>query len=47
MRWGEEKFEQGKFGLPTADQEAIPAGGQIVKFQGGTISEVNGKIVKK
>lgn len=45
--WGQEKFEQGKFGFPIADQATIPAGGETVKFQGGTISEINGKIEKK
>lgn len=45
--WGEEKWEQGKYGLPVEDQKSIPAGGETVKFQGGEISEINGKIVKK
>lgn len=42
--WGTKGWEQGEFGWPTADQAAIPSGGEIVRFQNGTISEVNGRI---
>ncbi len=42
--WGEQRWEQGPYGFPTADQTSIPAGGQIVEFENGTIREVNGRI---
>ncbi|GAB3702238.1 alpha/beta hydrolase-fold protein [Corynebacterium nasicanis] len=42
--WGGQGYEQGKFGFPTADHAAIPAGGEIVEFRNGTISQVNGTI---
>lgn len=45
--WGKEGFERGDFGFPTADHASIDAGGNIVKFEGGSIAEVNGKIAKK
>ena len=45
--WGEENHEQGKYGLPVSDQVAIPAGGEVVRFQGGEIQQVNGEIIKK
>lgn len=42
--WGKEGYEQGKLGWPTSDQTSIPAGGQEIKFQHGSIREVNGKV---
>lgn len=42
--WGTKGWEQGEFGWPTADQTTIPAGGETVRFENGTISEVNGRI---
>ena len=43
-RWGESRWEQGPYGFPEADQAEIPAGGQIVQFENGSISQVNGSI---
>ena len=45
--WGEAGWENGKFGFPAKDQEKIPAGGEKVVFEHGTISQINGKIVEK
>ncbi|KQB83344.1 alpha/beta hydrolase-fold protein [Corynebacterium oculi] len=45
--WGEDQWEQGPFGWPTADQAEIPAGGEYVQFQHGKISQVNGQINKE
>ncbi len=42
--WGRDRWEQGKFGYPTADHATIPAGGEIVEFRNGTIRQVNGII---
>lgn len=44
QHWGTKNYEQGEFGWPTADQAPISAGGEMVRFQNGTISEVNGRI---
>lgn len=44
--WGDDKYEQGKFGWPVEDQSSIDAGGEVVKFQNGEIRHVNGKIEK-
>lgn len=44
--WGEEKWEQGRFGFPVEDQQSIDAGGEVVKFQNGEIREVNGNVEK-
>ena len=44
--WGEDKWEQGRFGWPIEDQQGIPAGGEVVKFQHGEIREINGNIQK-
>lgn len=44
--WGEDRYEQGRFGWPVEDQQGIPAGGEVVKFQHGEIREVNGNIQK-
>ena len=45
--WGEAGWETGKYGFPAKDQEKIPAGGEKVVFEHGTISQVNGNIVEK
>lgn len=45
--WGEEKWEQGRFGFPVEDQQSIDAGGEVVKFQNGEIREVNGNVEKE
>ena len=42
--WGAKGWEQGVYGYPTTDQTAIPAGGETIDFEHGTIREVNGKI---
>ena len=42
--WGKEGYENGRFGYPVKDQEAIPSGGQSVTFQHGEIREINGRI---
>lgn len=44
--WGEEGYERGDFGFPTADQRPIDAGGEVVEFENGEIREVNGNIEK-
>ncbi|RNE49992.1 alpha/beta hydrolase-fold protein [Corynebacterium alimapuense] len=44
--WGEADWEQGELGFPTADQTSIPAGGEVVEFENGTLSEINGSIEK-
>ena len=41
-----ERRSRGPFGFPTADHDNIDAGGEIVEFQNGTISQVNGRIVE-
>ena len=45
--WGAAGWENGKYGFPAKDQEKIPAGGEKVVFEHGTISQVNGNIVEK
>lgn len=42
--WGAKGWEKGEFGWPTADQAGIPAGGEVVEFQHGKISQINGAI---
>jgi len=42
--WGAKRWEQGEFGYPTADHAAIPAGGEVVEFQNGTIREIFGRV---
>lgn len=42
--WGSHGWEQGEYGWPTADQAPVPAGGEVVTFQHGTISQINGEI---
>ena len=42
--WGEAGWEQGDFGFPTTDQEAIPAGGNRIDFENGRIEQINGTI---
>jgi S-formylglutathione hydrolase FrmB len=44
--WGEDNYEQGRFGFPAEDQAGIPEGGDVVKFQHGEIREVDGNIEK-
>lgn len=45
--WGRAGWENGKYGFPAKDQESIPAGGEKVVFEHGTIAQVNGNIVEK
>ncbi|AIG64816.1 hypothetical protein CATYP_09940 [Corynebacterium atypicum] len=45
--WGEDGYEQGKFGYPTADHTDVPAGGEVVEFQHGKISQSNGVVHKE
>ena len=45
--WGAKGWEQGEYGWPTSDQEAIPAGGETISFQHGKISELLGRIVEE
>lgn len=45
--WGANGFEQGKYGWPTEDYAAIPAGGLVQKFQKGEISQIFGAIQEK
>lgn len=42
--WGDKRYEQGEYGFPTEDHTMIPAGGEVVTFQGGKISQINGSI---
>lgn len=42
--WGKKAYEQGVYGYPRADFAPIPAGGEIMEFQNGTIRQVNGRI---
>lgn len=42
--WGDNGFEQGEYGFPVADQAQIPAGGEEVEFENGTIRQINGQI---
>jgi uncharacterized protein with LGFP repeats len=44
--WGEEGYEQGRYGFPVEDESDIPGGGRVVKFQHGEIRQINGKIEK-
>ncbi|MCS4492058.1 alpha/beta hydrolase-fold protein [Corynebacterium sp. ES2715-CONJ3] len=45
--WAKKNWEQGEFGFPTQDHALIPAGGEIVHFERGTISQINGLIVEE
>ena len=45
--WGTTGWEQGEFGWPTTDQTSVPAGGETVTFENGTISEINGRITEE
>ena len=40
--WGDNGYENGKYGYPTSDQEDILAGGLKQEFQGGNISQTMG-----
>lgn len=42
--WGKKSYEQGVYGYPKADFAPIPAGGEIMEFQNGTIRQINGRI---
>ncbi|AWB82782.1 hypothetical protein C3B44_10935 [Corynebacterium yudongzhengii] len=42
--WGQEGWEQGRYGFPTADTETIPAGGLRQEFQNGTLEQINGLV---
>lgn len=42
--WGAEGWEQGPYGFPSTDQARIPAGGEFVNFENGTITQTNGQI---
>lgn len=42
--WGKHNWENGAFGYPTEDQTDLAGTGQVVKFQGGQIVEVAGKV---
>jgi len=44
--WGEEDYEQVRYGFPVEDESDIPGGGRVVKFQHGEIRQINGKIEK-
>ncbi|NLA57132.1 MAG: hypothetical protein GX859_12735 [Corynebacterium humireducens] len=44
--WGTKGYEGGEFGYPAADHANVPAGGEVVRFQNGTISQLNGRIVE-
>lgn len=46
-RWGQNGWEAGFFGWPINDESEIPAGGKIVMFQHGSISQVNGVVVEQ
>ncbi|MDY3128159.1 MAG: alpha/beta hydrolase-fold protein [Corynebacterium sp.] len=43
-RWGNNGFENGRYGYPTSDQDKIPAGGLTQDFQHGTIRQVLGVV---
>ncbi|MBN9645267.1 alpha/beta hydrolase-fold protein [Corynebacterium mendelii] len=45
--WATTGYEKGPLGWPTADQETIPAGGVVQRFEHGTISQINGQIVEE
>ena len=45
--WGASGWENGPFGWPTKDQEAIAAGGETMSFQHGTIKQVNGRVIEE
>lgn len=45
--WGKKGWEQGEFGFPTTAQATIPAGGEVVEFENGKISQINGEIVEE
>lgn len=44
--WGQDGYENGRFGYPTSDVHPVDGGGQQIDFQHGTIRLVNGKIEK-
>lgn len=46
-KWGEAKWEQGRYGWPVKDMESIPAGGLRMQFQHGTLEQINGVVREK
>ncbi|WP_342318574.1 alpha/beta hydrolase-fold protein [Corynebacterium mayonis] len=42
--WGEQGWEQGRLGWPTADMKEIPAGGLTMSFENGVLQEINGQV---
>ena len=44
--WGEEGWENGRYGYPTSDPKPIAGGGEEQEFSGGTIRLINGTIQK-
>lgn len=44
--WGEEGYEQGRYGYPTSDETEVN-GVRTVTFENGTIRQVNGNIEKR
>ncbi len=45
--WGKNGYERGKFGWPTSGLQHIPAGGEFITFQRGTIQQINGEVTEK
>lgn len=39
--WGAKGWEGGEFGWPISDQASIPSGGEEIRFQHGTLKQVN------
>ncbi|WP_333618864.1 alpha/beta hydrolase-fold protein [Dietzia sp.] len=44
--WGQDGYENGRFGYPKSDVRSVPGGGQEIEFEHGTIRLINGKIEK-
>ena len=42
--WGDNGYENGKYGYPTSDQNDIPAGGLSQDFENGTIRQIMGVV---
>lgn len=45
--WGRNGYEGGKFGWPVSGLQRIPAGGEFITFQHGTIQQINGVVSEK
>lgn len=45
--WGQNGYENGKFGWPVSGLQRIPAGGEFITFQRGTIQKINGVVSEK